>query len=219
SAPPSMITFCPPRPVRTKERSLDERWYSREKMKPRVNSATTPITASNNASVKLSMRIPPKMSTFLPQSVHVLTSKQIRFWISYPLESGPPQALDQQHRFAAAEARLRAVGLDHHVDGLAVLACHARLRRVAVPRGTGYHSRDAPHQRIDRYGARLLPRHDPAENAASDAHYRKRGDERQRRGHERRHVGPEEPVHDDVQPEPEDGEGGKEHHDQREQRH
>jgi hypothetical protein len=44
-APPSITTFCPPNPVRTNERSFDERRYSREKMIPISSSAKNAIPA------------------------------------------------------------------------------------------------------------------------------------------------------------------------------
>ena len=36
TAPPDMMTFCPPSPVRTKDRSADARTYSRAKMRPMI---------------------------------------------------------------------------------------------------------------------------------------------------------------------------------------
>ncbi|MNL52502.1 hypothetical protein D3C87_1756860 [compost metagenome] len=41
-APPFMTTFSPPKPVRTKAVSLEARLYSRAKISPRINRATSP---------------------------------------------------------------------------------------------------------------------------------------------------------------------------------
>ena len=51
SAPPSITTFWPPRPVRTNERSFDERRYRREKMSPISSSARNAMPARIRLSI------------------------------------------------------------------------------------------------------------------------------------------------------------------------
>ena len=52
-APPSMMTFCPPRPVRTKAVSLVERLYKRENTMPMVRRASRPMPAIAPISIRL----------------------------------------------------------------------------------------------------------------------------------------------------------------------
>ena len=54
-APPSMMTFWPPRPVRTKAVSFVERLYRRAKTKPMVSSATRAMPAMVSSSIRLLM--------------------------------------------------------------------------------------------------------------------------------------------------------------------
>ena len=52
-APPSMMTFCPPRPVRTKAVSLVERLYKRENTMPMVRRASRAMPAIAPISIRL----------------------------------------------------------------------------------------------------------------------------------------------------------------------
>ena len=54
-APPSMITFCPPMPVRTNAVSLLERLYRRAKTKPMMSRPIRPAPASTLISMRLCM--------------------------------------------------------------------------------------------------------------------------------------------------------------------
>jgi len=63
-APPSMMTFWPPRPVRTKAVSFVERLYRRAKTKPMVSSATRAMPAMVSSSIRLLMDWLPPQETW-----------------------------------------------------------------------------------------------------------------------------------------------------------
>ena len=124
TAPPSMTTFWPPRPVRTNERSFEERWYRREKIIPTTNSATTHDQRDDDAVFSRSgiVELPFVVCSALRYSRSGLglrmASKRL-----------PAHALHEQHLVARAERDLRIVRLDHDVERLAVLGGDLGLRR------------------------------------------------------------------------------------------
>src|SRR5688572_24608111 len=95
-APPSITTFCPPRPVRTKERSLEERRYSREKMIPTSSSAKNAMPTRIRLSITNVVAI-----VCLPSKRPKKLSDQVRPRIHDRREPAAGNLLGQQHALAA----------------------------------------------------------------------------------------------------------------------
>src|SRR5688572_13023645 len=172
SAPPSMTIFWPPRPVRTKARSFDERRYRREKMSPITSSARNAMPT--NIRLSIIRGVPIRLS---PLVLRICVSDQVRPGIDRGGEAAARDLLRQQHTLAALERHALGVRLDHHIKSLPVLVGHPRLCRITRARSTDDDRRHATNQRLERHGKGLVLRDHACETRAQNADDRQRGEE------------------------------------------
>ena len=186
-APPSMTTFCPPRPVRTKERSFEERRYRREKMIPTTSSARKAMPARISLSIiSVVIRYLPGRSTKTSRQDAASraegrrASSQIRSGHGFTdaSEATAGDLLGEQDALAALKCHALGVRLDHHVEVLAVFVLYSRLGRISLSRRAVDDRRDATDQRLERHRVRLILRDQARESCAENADDRQRREER-----------------------------------------
>src|SRR5687768_3678477 len=131
-APPSMTTFCPRKPVRTNERSFDERRYSRAKMNPMTRISRNEIPTRIRISIRFCDCASPRPNISRP-SFCVRSSEQVGPRIRDTREPAARDLADEQDARAAFECA-GGVRLHHDVERLAVLVRHLRLRGIPLTR-------------------------------------------------------------------------------------
>src|SRR5688572_13937783 len=214
SAPPSMTIFWPPRPVRTKARSFDERRYRREKMSPITSSARKAMPTSNRLSIIRG--VPIRLS---PLVLRICVSDQVRPGIDRGREAAARDLLRQQHALATLERHALGFRLDHHINVLPVLVRHARLCRIALARCAADDGGNAADQRLERHGICLVLRDHARKTRTQDAYDRQRREEGCRDGNDRRHPEAEEAMRDHVERKSGERESRQEQHHQHEEGH